>query len=399
MLLPALSASIVVFGGKNLFGLVGRVAARRQSVSIFVEVGDMAFHTSDLKKYNFFFSLSDRSLEFLSQKFIIKSLPKGAEVTREGDPADHFYFIKQGRLEVTRNTKYGLARLSVITSGQGFGEIAILTGSMRSASIRALTEATLYQLAKPDFETIMREEPAFKNALLKRARDLSFYDKIKTLQPFVLLDPDKMYALQARMVKKTYSLGDDIIVQGEKGDYYYIIKSGRVAVLKKKKGEDSAKQAAILYEGDGFGEEALIRDDPRNATCRAIEETTVYAIDKVDFDKCLRSEFLDNIFAEDITVQTYREKYVVIDARVPPEYEQEHIEGAFSIPIEVLRDKYRELDPRKAYITYCTNDSRGMVAAFLLKNHGFNARCLRGGISSWEGPVATGNGNVQAPVS
>ncbi len=350
----------------------------------------MALQTADLKKYNFFFSLSDGSLELLGQKFIITNYPKGADITKEGGPADFFYFVKHGRLEVTRKTKYGVARLSVITSGQGFGEMAILTGFVRSASIRALTDVILYQLPKPDFEAIMQREPAFKNALLKRARELSFYDKIKTLQPFVLLDPDKMYALQARMVKKTYSLGDDIIVQGEKGDYYYIIKSGRVAVLKKKKGESSARQVAILEEGQGFGEEALIRDDPRNATCRAIEETTVYAIDKVDFDKCLKSEFLDNIFAEDISVQTYREKYVVIDARVPPEYEQEHIEGALSIPVEILRDKYRELDPKKAYITYCTNDSRGMVAAFLLKNHGFNAKCLRGGISSWEGPIETG---------
>jgi CRP-like cAMP-binding protein len=350
----------------------------------------MTLQTSDLKRFNFFFSLSDSSLEFLSQKFSMQCYSRGADVTREGDPADYFYFVKQGRLEVTRNTTYGPAKLSVITSGQGFGEMAIFTGSPRSASVRALTEVTLYRLPKADFDGIMQREPAFKNALLKRARELSFYDKIKTLQPFALLEPDKMYALQARMVKKTYSLGDDIIVQGEKGDYYYIIKSGRVAVLKKKNGETFARQVAVLQEGDGFGEEALIRDDPRNATCRAIEETTVYAVDKVDFDKCLKSEFLDNIFAEDISVQTYREKYVIIDARVPPEYEQEHIEGALSVPIEVLRDKYRELDSRKAYITYCTNDARGMVAAFLLKNHGFNARCLRGGISSWEGPVARG---------
>ncbi len=350
----------------------------------------MTLHISDLKKYNFFFSLSDSSLEFLSQQFIVENYAKNTNVTQEGGPADFFYFIKQGRLEVTRNTKFGTAKLSVITSGQGFGEIAILTGSTRSATIRALTDTALYQLRKADFETLMQREPAFKNMLLKRARDLSFYDKIKTLQPFVLLDPDKMYALQARMVKKTYSLGEDIIVQGDKGDYYYIIKSGRVAVLKKKKGDQFATQVAILEDGQGFGEEALIRDDPRNATCRAIEETTVYAIDKFDFDKCLKSEFLDNIFAEDISVKTYREKYVVIDARVPPEYEQEHIEGALSIPVEVLRDKYKELDPKKAYITYCTNDSRGMVAAFLLKNHGFNAKCLRGGISSWEGPVAKG---------
>jgi CRP-like cAMP-binding protein len=350
----------------------------------------MPLQNSDLKKYNFFSKLSDSSLEFLSHKFNSVSFLKGTEVLKEGDPAEEFYFVKQGRLEVSRNTKYGPTKLSVISSGQGFGEVPLLTNSLRSASVRALTEVILYRLAKADFENVMDKEPAFKNVLLKRAADLTRYDRIKTLQPFALLEPDRMYALLARMAEKTYTLGEDIIVQGEKGDYYYIVKNGRVAVLKKNDGVQDARQVALLCEGDGFGEEALIRDDPRNATCRAIEETTVYALDKIDFDQILKSAFLDNVFAEDISVKTYREKYVIIDARVVPEYEQEHIEGALSIPVEVLRHKYTTLDPQKTYITYCTNDARGMVAAFLLKNHGLNAKCLRGGISSWEGPIASG---------
>jgi CRP-like cAMP-binding protein len=350
----------------------------------------MLRQTSDLRKYSCFSKLSDRSLDMLSHKLTMVTFPKGTEVLKEGDPANEFYFVLQGRLEVTKKTRHGNAKLSVISSGQGFGEVALLTNALRSASVQALTDVDLYHLSKPDFEQLMDQEPSFKNVLLKRADDLTRHDKIKTLQPFALLEPDRMYALLARMAEKTYSLGEDIIVQGEKGDYYYIIKSGRVAVLKKSKGDQNATQVALLSEGDGFGEEALIRDDPRNATCRAIEETTVYALDKIDFDQILKSSFLDNVFAEDISVKTYREKYIIIDARVPPEFEQQHIEGALSIPVEVLRHKYRDLDPSKAYITYCTNDSRGMVAAFLLKNHGFKAKCLRGGISSWEGPVASG---------
>jgi len=350
----------------------------------------MTLESSYLKKFNLFSKLSGQSLEVLANNFKEESFPKGTEILREGDTADAFFFAKSGRLEVTRNAKHGLVKLSIISSGQGFGEIPLLTNSLRSATVRALTEVTLFRLPKPKFDEIIAREPGFRNVLIKRAEDLARYDKLKALQPFALLEPDRMYALIARMAEKTYTLGEDIIVQGAKGDYYYVIKSGRVAVLKKSKGEQEAKQLALLGEGDGFGEEALIRDDPRNATCRAIEETTVYALDKIDFDQILKSSFLDNVFTEDISVETYRQKYEIIDARVPLEYEQEHIEGAHSIPVEVLRYKYRDLDPTKTYITYCTNDSRGMVAAFLLKNHGFNARCLRGGISSWQGPVASG---------
>ncbi len=352
----------------------------------------MALASSDLRKYKYFSSLSNSSLETVSAKLTAIHFPARTEIIREGEVADALYFVKDGRLEVTKKTRSGQeAKLAVISSGQGFGEMALLTCSAAFCSVRAVTNITLYKLPKRDFETIVQHETAFKSMLLKRAEEYSEYHKIKTLQPFALLEPDKMYALLARMTEKTFSIGEDIIVQGEKGDYYYIIKSGRVAVLQRKKGEHAAKQVAVLVEGDGFGEEALIRDDPRNATCRALEETTVYALDKVDFAQVLKASFLDNIFTEDISIDGYLDKYVIIDARVPKEYREGHIKGAVNIPVEVLRGKYAELDKSKTYITYCLNDARGMVAAFLLKNHGFNAKCLRGGVSGWTGPVAEGH--------
>ncbi len=357
----------------------------------------MKLKSSDLRKYKYFSTLTDDTLEVLSARFVAEDYPARAVVIKEGVAGDAFYFIKNGRLEVTKMTKNGHeAKIAIITAGLGFGEMSLLTGSTRFCSVRTLTSATLYRLAKNDFDDIVRSETAFRNMLRKRAGEYSEYNKIKILQPFALLEPDKMYALLARMIEKTYGLGEDIISQGEKGDSYYVIKSGRVAVLQKKKGEQEAKQVAVLGEGDAFGEEALIRDDPRNATCRAIEETTVYALDKVDFTQVIQTSFLDNIFVEDLSTDTYLDKYVVIDARVPNDYEAEHIKGAVNIPMEVLRQKYNELDKAKSYITYCSmNDSRGMTSAFLLKNHGFNAKCLRGGVSSWEGPIEMGRENVQ----
>ena len=82
-----------------------------------------------------------------------------------------------------------------------------------------------------------------------------------------------------------------------------------------------------------------------------------------------------------------RESSVFIDARVAPEYKEEHIEGALNIPIEVLRQKYDELDPAWEYYTYCTSDSRGMAAAFLMKSMGFKVKAIRGGLGAWDGPV------------
>jgi CRP-like cAMP-binding protein/rhodanese-related sulfurtransferase len=358
----------------------------------------MELLSSDLKKYDYFSSFSDGALEALAGKIELVVFPAGSRIVEEGSAGDAFYFVKQGQLEVTKKTKSGgVAKLSVIGSGQGFGELALLTCSVRSSSVTAMTDVELFRLPKADFEEVVLQEAAFKSMICQKARGYTQFNRIKTLQPFQLLEPAKMYAAMEKMTEKKYGPGEDIITQGDKGDFYYIIKKGRVEVLKKKKGDEEYKKIAVLGEAEAFGEEALIRDDPRNATCRAMEETTVLVLNKKDFDQIVKASFLDNIFPEDIPLDRYLEEFVVIDARIPAEYEEEHIYGAVNIPVEVLREKCIEFDKSKKYITYCLNDSRGMVAAFLLKNRGFNAKCLRGGVSGWMGEVVTGTDGVQMP--
>lgn len=352
----------------------------------------------DLKTYSYFSSLSDNALAVLSESIRAVHYPAGSIIVREGTVGDTFYFVKEGQLEVTTRTKSGVeAKLSVIGDGQGFGDMALLTCSVRSSSVRATTDVTLYSLSKKEFETVILNESTFREKLLRKAEDYTQLNRIKTLQPFQLLDPEKMCALVEKMDTRTYRPGEKIIVQGEKGDFYYIIKSGSVAVLKKQKNGAGDIKIAELGDGEAFGEEALIRDDPRNATCQAITETEVLALSKKDFNQIVKSSFLDNVFPEDISVDTCLDEYVIIDARVPAEYEEEHIYGAINIPVEILREQCSRLDKSRQYITYCLNDSRGMVAAFLMKNRGFSARCLRGGVSGWPGRLVTGSEGVHMP--
>ncbi len=352
----------------------------------------------DLKNYTYFSGLSDSSLQVLAERIRTVNIPAGSVIVKEGSVGDSFYFVKEGELVVTKKTTSGLdARLSVVRSGQGFGEMALLTCSIRSSSVHTITDCALYELPKKYFEEVLLHESAFKERLNRRSEDLSQITKIKTLQPFALLDPEKMCAVMEAMTEEDYASGQNIVIQGDKGNAYYIIKSGRVAVLKKKKGEEVSCQIAELGEGEAFGEEALIRDDPRNATCQALDATTVFVLQKKDFNQIVRSSFIDNIFPEEISLDTYLADYMIIDTRIPSEYEEEHIHGAVNIPVEVLRQKCCEFDKSKRYITYCLNDSRGMVAAFLLKNRGFDAKCLRGGVSAWPGALVTGSDGIHMP--
>lgn len=350
----------------------------------------------NLKKYRYFSGLSDGALEALSKKLSVAELPAGTKIIKENTPADSFYLVNKGEVEVFKRTKFGQsAKISIMGHGEGFGEMALLTCSHRHCSVSAKTDVVLYRISKKDFDEITYLDAAFLNILEGKVKDYSEYDKMKTLQPFALLEPEKMLTLIDKMREEKFSPGENIITQGDKGDVYYIIKSGRAAVIRKEKDKEP-EQVDVLSSGEGFGEEALIREKSRSATVQAIDEITVLVLEKADFDKILRESFLEWDFPEDIPLEK-REQYVFIDARIKPEYEEEHIEGAINIPIEELRQKYMELDPALEYYTYCTADSRGMAAAFLLRSQGFKAKQIRGGLSAWEGPVAQGSDGIHIP--
>jgi putative ABC transport system ATP-binding protein len=85
---------------------------------------------------------------------------------------------------------------------------------------------------------------------------------------------------------------DIVIRQGDPGELFYLIRSGRVDVIVEENGEK--RKVAELGEGQYFGEAALLRDEPRNATIVARTKCLFYTLGKVDFKQVLdRSKSFD----------------------------------------------------------------------------------------------------------
>lgn len=76
--------------------------------------------------------------------------------------------------------------------------------------------------------------------------------------------------------------GEDIIVQGDIGDVFYLIESGDVDVYVAKKGQEAVK-VHRYKPWDAFGELAIMYNAPRAATCRAASECKLWALDRVSF--------------------------------------------------------------------------------------------------------------------
>ena len=104
---------------------------------------------------------------------------------------------------------------------------------------------------------------------------------------FSRLTPRTLSETADRMTLERFSAGAVITRQGDPGDKFYVVRSGRVDIL-----VDSgagAKQVATLGKGDFFGEAALLTGAPRNATVAAKEDLEVYSLGNDDFQAVIRA--------------------------------------------------------------------------------------------------------------
>jgi putative peptide zinc metalloprotease protein len=95
----------------------------------------------------FFKGLEPSELDRIVPRLVAMRVPAGAEVFREGDPGDRYYVIREGTAEVSSSGKV-LARLG---PGTGFGELALITGRPRTATVTALSDLSLASLGRKDF--------------------------------------------------------------------------------------------------------------------------------------------------------------------------------------------------------------------------------------------------------
>lgn len=92
----------------------------------------------------------------------------GQVVIREGDPADRFYVIAEGRFEVMQHAGAGEPERLLREMGRDdvFGEIGLLGGVPRTATVTAATDGLLVVLDGPDFLELVASGPSLSARLL-----------------------------------------------------------------------------------------------------------------------------------------------------------------------------------------------------------------------------------------
>jgi cAMP-dependent protein kinase regulator len=131
-----------------------------------------------------FESFSAHERRNLLRQFTLEEYPSGAMVLEEGEPGNSLYIIKSGEVEVFTIDPQGhplsLARLQ---EGDFFGEISLVTGRSRTASVRVLQPAELVRLTKADFDQVIDHHPDVLK-VLQESLHLRLDEKFKALGIF-----------------------------------------------------------------------------------------------------------------------------------------------------------------------------------------------------------------------
>jgi rhodanese-related sulfurtransferase len=175
--------------------------------------------------------------------------------------------------------------------------------------------------------------------------------------------------------------GEAVIREGDEGDFYYVVESGRFQVERLVGGAKVV--LAELKSGEAFGEEALVSEAKRNATVLAQVDAVLLRLAREDFNALLRQPLLKRISFQDAAARV-RAGALWLDVRYPSEYQYDKLPGAINVPLAEVRNMFAVLDRSREYVAYCQSGRRSAAAAFLFAQRGFKVWLLDGGLKSAE---------------
>ncbi len=230
-----------------------------------------------------FEDLPEDVLSDLAGRVTLRAVRAQHPVFRQGDRAAAFYVIRKGeiRIETEHPDTGDTQTLSTLRPGDSFGELGLLQSIPRSATARATQETELFEIDKGTFDRLLADSiqaPEFGLTLQAMA-------ELREHPAFRHLSSEALGGLIEHGRWITASAGEAIITQGEEGDAFYAIRSGRVDVLR------DGETIGQLGPGDHFGETALLTDEPRNASVVAHTPARAFRLSREGFDRVIAEAF------------------------------------------------------------------------------------------------------------
>lgn len=233
----------------------------------------------------------------------------------------------------------------------------------------ALDQRSGYVVKEIDDDSIITTDSDWMTTILKS----KIFQKIPPINIQIMFT--KLHEVKARK-------GEIIFRQNQSGDDFYLIKSGSCAVLRLNTPDEGWRLVAELGPGQGFGEEALIADKPRNATIQMTSDGSLMRLSRQDFNLLLKTPIVQTV-RFDNAIRLIQSGAIWLDVR-PANAEglPASFHGAVSMPLENLRENLSKLSPNHPIVVFSDDEQRSACAAYLLNAYGYEAIVLNGGLAT-----------------
>ncbi len=323
-------------------------------------------------------ALSATHLEEISRKAVIEEIRSGRYVFRKGDRDYKSVYLIEGKVELIEN---GREVLATVDAGSEAARHPLAHKQPRNLSVRAAGSVTVARIDSSLLDVLLTwdESSGYDVVEIDAEQNDDWMTRMLQSEAFLQLPPSNIHQLLMRLEEVTLSAGDAVVRQGDEGDYFYIVKTGRLAVSRKASPRSKEVLLAELGEGACFGEEALVSDASRNASVTMLTDGTLMRLSKDDFKQLLCVPMMHEVEfdeAQELVSQGAR----WLDVRLPGEFENQSIEGSINVPLSALRDQSAELDSDVSYVVCCDTGRRSATGAFLLRQRGLSVYTLKNGL-------------------
>jgi CRP-like cAMP-binding protein len=209
----------------------------------------------------------------------------GEIIIKQGAEADSFYVLVSGSVEVVRERpQRPLQPIATLKEGEYFGEIGLLEGVKRTASVIASEDGPVEVqiMDRATFTDFVANSQLTEEeiAAVVRERVLS----LQLAKALPMLSPEQIQRVYPQFEIRSYGPGDVILSQGEPADRFYILVSGRCEVIDHR---SDGREVTVDWResGEYFGEIGLLQNQPRTATVKAgpNSEVEVMALEREAF--------------------------------------------------------------------------------------------------------------------
>ena len=341
---------------------------------------NLPFDSQKLRRFVPLSEISHDNFIELANNITIESLAASKKLFSRGDQNDVSYYLLNGEIEFIDND----GNISTLTSKSKKCRFPLDQNNPRQTTAISKTEIQYFSINKNLLDVLLTWDQN-KNYIVSEINDAEVDDndwmtQLLKLDIFHTIPPANIQAIFQRIQSVPVKKDDVIINQGDKGDFYYIIKSGSCRVMRNAE-ETGNKELKIadIEAGNSFGEDALITDNPRNATVIMNADGVLMRLAKNDFLEQLKEPVIKSVNYADAETMI-EDGAIWLDVRLPSEYQNKKISNSINIPLFLLRLNASKLSKEKKYVVYCDTGSRSASATFILNERGYNAYLLEGGM-------------------